>query len=52
MSNNTVRIRTTPNGTDKYLKVKLEQDFDFIEVLSLKISQEGKSITKTFTVSH
>jgi hypothetical protein len=40
MSNNTVRIRTTPNGTDKYLKVKLEQDFDFIEVLSLKISQE------------
>jgi hypothetical protein len=40
MPNNTVRIRTTPNGTDKYLKVKLEQDFDFIEVLSLKISQE------------
>jgi hypothetical protein len=40
MPNNTVRIRTTPNGTDKYLKVKIEQDFDFIEVLSLKISQE------------
>lgn len=40
MSNNTVRIRTTPNGNDKYLKVKLEQDFDFIEILSLKISQE------------
>lgn len=40
MPNNTVRIRTTPNGTDKYLKVNLEQDFDFIEVLSLKISQE------------
>jgi len=40
MPNNTVRIRTTPNGTDKYLKVKLEQEFDFIEVLSLKISQE------------
>lgn len=37
---NTVRIRTTPNGSDKYLKVKLEQDFDFIEILSLKISQE------------
>lgn len=35
-----IRIRTTPNGDDKYLKVKLEQDFDFIEVLSLKISQE------------
>lgn len=40
MSNNTIRIRTTPNGNDKYLKVKLEQDFDFIEVLSMKISQE------------
>ncbi len=39
MSNN-IRIRTTPNGNDKYLKVKLEQDFDFIEILSLKISQE------------
>jgi hypothetical protein len=37
---NTIRIRTTPNGDDKYLKVKLEQDFDFIEILSLKISQE------------
>ena len=35
----TVRIRTTPNGNDSYLKVKLEQDFDFIEILSLKISQ-------------
>ena len=40
MSNNTVRIRTTPNGSDKYLKVKVEQDFDFIEILSLKITQE------------
>ena len=39
MSNN-IRIKTTPNGTDKYLKVKLEQKFDFIEVLSLKISQD------------
>jgi hypothetical protein len=38
MSN--IRIRTTPNGDDKYIKVNLEQEFDFIEVLSLKISQE------------
>ncbi len=37
---NTIRIRTTPNGGDNYLKLKLEQDFDFIEILSLKISQE------------
>ncbi len=35
----TVRIRTTPNANDSYLKVKVEQDFDFIEILSLKISQ-------------
>jgi hypothetical protein len=37
---NTIRIRTTPNGGDKYLKLKLDQKFDFIEILSLKISQE------------
>ena len=36
----TIRIRTTPNGGDKYIKVKLEQDFDFLEVLSLNINQE------------
>jgi hypothetical protein len=35
-----IRIRTTPNGNDKYLKVKLDQKFDFIEILSLKISQD------------
>lgn len=35
-----IRIRTTPNGEDKYLKVNLEQDFDFLEILSLKITQE------------
>lgn len=35
-----IRIRTTPGNSDKYLKIKLEQDFDFIEILSLKILQE------------
>jgi hypothetical protein len=39
MSNN-IRLRTTPNGTDKYLQLPINQDFDFIEVLSLKISQD------------
>jgi hypothetical protein len=39
MSNN-IRIRTTPNTKDNYLSVKIEQNFDFIEILSLKISQE------------
>jgi hypothetical protein len=37
---NTIRIRTTPNGGDKFVKVKIDQEFDFIEILSLKISQE------------
>tara|TARA_R110000796_G_scaffold40062_6_gene99425 strand:+ start:22481 stop:25960 length:3480 start_codon:yes stop_codon:yes gene_type:complete len=39
MSKN-IRIRTEPNGGDKHLKVQLTQDFDFLEILSLKISQE------------
>jgi len=34
-----VRIRTTPNGEDKYVKVELKQDFDLLEILSLKIKQ-------------
>ena len=38
--NKTIRIRTTPGGDDKHLNVKIEQSFDFLEVLSLKISQE------------
>lgn len=37
---NNIRIRTTPNGQDKYLNIKLEQSFDFLEILSLKLSQE------------
>ena len=40
MSNKTIRIRTTPLGSDKYVKLNINQEFDFIEVLSLKISQE------------
>jgi len=35
-----VRIRTKPNGGDKYVKVELKQDFDLLEILSLKIKQE------------
>lgn len=41
MSNKNIRVRTTPNTLEqKHLKVKLDQDFDFLEVLSLSISQE------------
>lgn len=41
MSNKTIRIHTTPDQfKNNYLKVKLEQDFDFLEILSLNISQE------------
>ena len=32
------RIRTQV-GVDKYINVKLDQDFDFLEILSLKINQ-------------
>ena len=38
--NKSIRLSTTPGGEDKYISVKLEQEFDFLEVLSLKISQE------------
>lgn len=38
--NKTIRIKTTLNGNDKYLKMSLTQNFDFIEILSLKLSQE------------
>lgn len=35
-----IRIKTTPGGDDNFLKVNLEQDFDFLEILSLKLTQE------------
>ena len=35
-----IRVRTTPNGDDKYIKVELKQDFDLLEILSLKIKQK------------
>ena len=39
MSRN-IRIRTELNPSDNYVKIQLKQDFDFLEILSLKISQE------------
>jgi hypothetical protein len=39
MANESIRIRTTP-GVDKNIRIELNQDFDFLEILSLKISQE------------
>jgi hypothetical protein len=49
MSDN-IRIRTTPNGVDKYINMKLEQDFDFIEILSLTISQD--KVYETFCADY
>ena len=40
MSNN-IRIKTTPNGEEKKVNININQKFDFIEILSLKISQEA-----------
>jgi hypothetical protein len=49
MENKSIRIRTTP-GVDKNIKIKLEQDFDFLEILSLKIGQE--ELYQTFCSSY
>jgi hypothetical protein len=38
MSRN-IRILTKPNDGDKYIKVKLEHSFDFLEILSLRLTQ-------------
>lgn len=38
--NKSIRLKTTPGGEDTHLTLKLEQNFDFLEVLSLKISQQ------------
>lgn len=39
MSDN-IRINTTPGGGEKSVNLKIDQKFDFIEILSLKISQD------------
>ena len=39
MQNKSVRIRTTP-GQDSNLNIEINQDFDFLEILSLRISQD------------
>ena len=40
MSENTIRIRTNVNSQPYYLKFKLQQKFDFLDILSLRISQD------------
>ena len=35
-----IRIRTTPNSGEQKVNIQLNQDFDFIEILSLKITQD------------
>lgn len=40
MANKSVRIPTIAGGNDKYVTVRLENDVDFYEILSLKISQK------------
>ncbi len=41
MSEKSLRIRTTPGGNDNQLIVKLDQSFDTLEILSLKIQQSN-----------
>jgi hypothetical protein len=40
MSNKSIRIRTKPGGDDNYIRVKLDQDFNQLQILSLSIDQE------------
>lgn len=49
-NNKSVRIKYNQNNPDNYLKIKLKQDFDFLEVLSLKISQED--VYKMYTSNY
>ena len=48
-----IRVRTTPgDDSEKYIKVKLKQDYDFLEILSLKLEQtdEYKSFCSDYGV--
>lgn len=47
MEEKNFRIRTTPGGNDKVLNISLNQSFDYLEILSLKISKSD--FYKTFT---
>ncbi len=46
MANKSLRIPTIAGGNDKYVTVRLENEVDFYEILSLKISQ--KDVYGTF----
>ena len=45
-----IRVRTTPGGDDNYIRVKLDQDFDQLELLSLTIDQE--EVYQNFCANH
>jgi hypothetical protein len=49
MNNKSIRLRTIP-GQNKNIQIKVDQDFDFLEVLSLKLSQED--LYKTFCANY
>ncbi len=38
--NKSIRIRTQVNGPDKHIKIHLDQSFNLLEILSLKLRQE------------
>lgn len=44
------RINTSVNGSNRYINVNLEQNFDFLEILSLKLSQE--ELYKKYTADY
>ena len=38
--NRSIRIRSTPNSGDKFIKIHLDQTFDTLDILSLTLTQE------------
>lgn len=52
MDKKSFRIQSTPGGSDKVLNIKLDQSFDYLDILSLKISKENfyKNFTSDYGV--
>ena len=49
MGNKSIRIKYNQDTSDNILKIKIDQNYDFLEILSLKIKNmrcEGLIITK------
>lgn len=50
MRNKVLRIKANPNGDDQYIKFQLNQQFDFLEILSLKLTQN--QVYRSFSANY